>query len=269
MGSTVSLPEPFLPFALFSVGDVDGLIHAHKNQFGTFMITQAQLAQMLGGSKHAKARAASLSAQLGSGGRVNALAFLCGVVACSRPAALPGRGDAVAAKARRVFDLFDLSRRGALGAAELSILLLSVARALESFLRLGERGRGSHVFKEADSAVFVGLEGLDAAAKFVLQRPEEPKADTPEEDSARSVGEDLGEPQMDRERFADWCRRLLGPSCRPPAVLDALRGLAQAAADGDRAALMLPPASREAEAAEAAEAFAAGLFAPSVKAEPL
>ena len=189
MGSTVSLPEPYLPFALFSVGDVDSLVHAHREQFGTFMITSAQLAQMLGGTKHARARAASLAAQLGSGGRVSALAFLCGVIVCSKPAALPGRrGDAVGAKARRVFDLFDLatSRSGRLGSTELSILLLSVGRALEAFLKLQERGRASHVFSETTSSVFVGLEGLDKAAKLALSPPpgDDAKAETPEEDSS-------------------------------------------------------------------------------------
>ena len=247
MGATVSLPEPYSCFPLLSVGDVDSMIHKHRDEGeNDFMISTAALSKLLGGSREAEMRATRLQTEKGIGrfGEVNALAFLCGVVVVSRPVALHGVGDGVGCKARRIFDLFDLRQRGALNCHELSVCLLTLARALEAFLKLTEEGHVSELFREKDSKIYMGLEGLDRAAKLALRKWDAPddydsSEETDEEDhvgmkAVLATGDDddnemlvekkeKKEKTLERERFVAWSRRLLAPGCRPPAVLDALR----------------------------------------------
>ena len=247
MGATVSLPEPYSCFPLLSVGDVDRIVHKHRDECeGDFMISTAALSKLLGGSREAEMRATRLQTEKGIGrfGEVNALAFLCGVVVVSRPVALHGVGDGVGCKARRIFDLFDLRQRGALNCHELSVCLLTLARALEAFLKLTEEGHVSELFREKDSKIYMGLEGLDRAAKLALRKWDAPDdydsaeeseeedhvgmkavlATTDENDNEMLVEKkERKEKTLERERFVAWSRRLLAPGCRPPAVLDALR----------------------------------------------
>ena len=75
---------------------------------------------------------------------------------------------------RRIFDLFDLRQRGALNCHELSVCLLTLARALEAFLKLTEEGHVSELFREKDSKIYMGLEGLDRAAKLALRKWDAP-----------------------------------------------------------------------------------------------
>ena len=212
------------------------------------MISTAALSKLLGGSREAEMRATRLQTEKGIGrfGEVNALAFLCGVVVVSRPVALHGVGDGVGCKARRIFDLFDLRQRGALNCHELSVCLLTLARALEAFLKLTEEGHVSELFREKDSKIYMGLEGLDRAAKLALRKWDAPDDyDSAEESDEEEVGhvgmkdviataddddqsvlvekKERKEKTLERERFVAWSRRLLAPGCRPPAVLDALR----------------------------------------------
>ena len=59
MGATVSLPEPYSCFPLLSVGDVDSMIHKHRDEGeNDFMISTAALSKLLGGSREAEMRAA-------------------------------------------------------------------------------------------------------------------------------------------------------------------------------------------------------------------
>ena len=233
MGATVSLPEPYSCFPLLSVGDVDRIVHKHRDECeGDFMISTAALSKLLGGSREAEMRATRLQTEKGIGrfGEVNALAFLCGVVVVSRPVALHGVGDGVGCKARRIFDLFDLRQRGALNCHELSVCLLTLARALEAFLKLTEEGHVSELFREKDSKIYMGLEGLDRAAKLALR-----KWDAPDDYDSADESEDEGhvgmkavlattdendnemlvekkekkEKTLERERFVAWSRRLL------------------------------------------------------------
>ena len=49
MGATVSLPEPYSCFPLLSVGDVDSMIHKHRDEGeNDFMISTAALSKLLG-----------------------------------------------------------------------------------------------------------------------------------------------------------------------------------------------------------------------------
>ena len=225
------------------------MIHKHRDEGeNDFMISTAALSKLLGGSREAEMRATRLQTEKGIGrfGEVNALAFLCGVVVVSRPVALHGVGDGVGCKARRIFDLFDLRQRGALNCHELSVCLLTLARALEAFLKLTEEGHVSELFREKDSKIYMGLEGLDRAAKLALRKWDAPDDyDSAEESEDEEVGhvgmkdviataddddqsvlvekKEKKEKTLERERFVAWSRRLLAPGCRPPAVLDALR----------------------------------------------
>ena len=257
----MSLPEPYSCFPLLSVGDVDRVIHKHRDECeGDFMISTAALSNLLGGSREAESRAARLQTEKGIGrfGEVNALAFLCGVVVVSRPVALHGVGDGVGCKARRIFDLFDLRQRGALNCHELSVCLLTLARALEAFLKLTEEGHVSELFQETDSKIYLGLAGLDRAAKLALRKWDAPDDYTSSEETEEDDEERQEKPEkiLERERFVAWSRRLLAPGCRPPAVLDALRRLAKAAANNDRHALGLPPESQAEAAAQMTHAQA-------------
>ena len=237
----MSLPEPYSCFPLLSVGDVDRIVHKHRDECeGDFMISTAALSKLLGGSREAEMRATRLQTEKGIGrfGEVNALAFLCGVVVVSRPVALHGVGDGVGCKARRIFDLFDLRQRGALNCHELSVCLLTLARALEAFLKLTEEGHVSELFREKDSKIYMGLEGLDRAAKLALRKWDAPDdydsseetdeedhvgmkavlATTDENDNEMLVEKkEKKEKTLERERFVAWSRRLLAPGCRPPA----------------------------------------------------
>ena len=67
MGSTVSLPEPYSCFPLLSVGDVDRVIHKHRDECeGDFMISTAALSNLLGGSREAESRAAQVAQHISS-----------------------------------------------------------------------------------------------------------------------------------------------------------------------------------------------------------
>ena len=88
MGATVSLPEPYSCFPLLSVGDVDRIVHKHRDECdGDFMISTAALSKLLGGSGEAEMRATRLQTEKGIGrfGEVNALAFLAEAESHSQP----------------------------------------------------------------------------------------------------------------------------------------------------------------------------------------
>ena len=96
MGATVSLPEPYSCFPLLSVGDVDRIVHKHRDECeGDFMISTAALSKLLRGSREAEMRATRLQTEKGIGrfGEVNALASPCGVVVAGRQVALHAVGD--------------------------------------------------------------------------------------------------------------------------------------------------------------------------------
>ena len=165
MGASVSLPGPFAQFSRLSLSDVDEMIIRHRTQLdGAFMVTPQELEAIVGPKvKDAAAIIAQLEA--GEEGKINALSFLCGAVAVCRTPAPGGGGDredGVKAKARRMFALFDFGRARALTPSELGILLLSLGRALESFMGL-RRGKSCVAFED--------MAALDNAARDAARVP--------------------------------------------------------------------------------------------------
>ena len=50
----MSLPEPYSCFPLLSVGDVDRIVHKHRDErAGDVMVSTAALSKLLGGSREA------------------------------------------------------------------------------------------------------------------------------------------------------------------------------------------------------------------------
>ncbi|KAH8057467.1 cAMP-dependent protein kinase regulator [Aureococcus anophagefferens] len=181
------------------------------------MVTPAELAVILGPQLRGEAASVLGALEAGAEGKVNALTFLCGAVAMCRVAPGPGgadRADGVKDKARRLFALFDFSKARALNSSELGIMLLSLGRALESFMGLK---RGSSI------AAFIDMTALDHAARVAVKRY----------DSALRRGgassDDASQPRLPRKDFVEWSLRILSPYCRPPVVLDALKKLVRAA----------------------------------------
>ena len=129
--------EPYSAFPLLSVGDVDRIVHKHRDECeGDFMISTAALSKLLGGSREAEMRATRLQTEKGIGRFRNQRSRLplCGVVVVSRPVALHGVGDGVGCKACKE-DLRSVrsATKGALNCHELlRLCLLTLARALES-----------------------------------------------------------------------------------------------------------------------------------------
>ena len=102
--------------------------------------------------------------------------------------------------------------------AAAQVLLLTLARALEAFLGITEKGHASEVFLEEDSDVYVGLDGLDRCAKLCLRKWDAPTDDVDEQVEDVDGEEKPEPPTLARERFVAWSRRLLAPGCRPPAA---------------------------------------------------
>ncbi len=241
MGASVSLPGPFAQFSRLSLSDVDEMIIRHRTQLdGAFMVTPQELEAIVGPKvKDAAAIIAQLEA--GEEGKINALSFLCGAVAVCRTPAPGGGGDredGVKAKARRMFALFDFGRARALTPSELGILLLSLGRALESFMGL-RRGKSCVAFEDMaalDNAARVAVGKYDGALKQGMREGRGGGEDFSDvelgaPDASGTQGQEAA--RLPRKDFVEWSLRVLNPYCRPPVVLDALRKLVRASSAGD------------------------------------
>ncbi|KAH8092908.1 cAMP-dependent protein kinase regulator [Aureococcus anophagefferens] len=139
------------------------------------------------------------------------------------------RADGVKDKARRLFALFDFSKARALNSSELGIMLLSLGRALESFMGL-KRGSSIAAFIDMtalDHAARVAVKRYDSAlrrgvaARGVASRRAGGDVDLGAADSfaftARAKGassDDASQPRLPRKDFVEWSLRILSPYCQ-------------------------------------------------------